>query len=350
MRIGVATVYMPGVRGGAEFLVEGLCTAFARAGHRVQRILAPFDYAPASHRSASGLWSGLDLSRYDGAGIDRLVCLKYPTWLARHPDTVVWLLHQHRPAFDLFATPYGFADDEAGRALAGAIRNVDAEALRRIGRIRTLSARVSERLLASTGIVARPLLHPPADAERFEAGPYEPFILAPSRLEGLKRQDLLIDAVAASRICVPVAIVGDGGMRAELERKVAALGLQDRVRFLGSVSRETLLALYARCAGVYFAPVDEDYGYVTLEAMLAARPVVTCRDSGGPLAFVVDGETGFVVEPDARSVAAALESLLERPGLAGALGRAGRSRYDELRLSWDHVVDVLLASDPEAVP
>ena len=65
----------------------------------------------------------------------------------------------------------------------------------------------------------------------------------------------------------------------------------------GHVSREDLVGLYAGCRAAFYAPDDEDYGYVTLEAMLARRPVVTCSDAGGPLDFVRDGDTGRVAEP-----------------------------------------------------
>ena len=48
------------------------------------------------------------------------------------------------------------------------------------------------------------------------------------------------------------------------------------------ISDEEKLRLYANCLGVIYPPLDEDYGYITLEAMLAQKPVVTTRDAGGP--------------------------------------------------------------------
>ena len=65
----------------------------------------------------------------------------------------------------------------------------------------------------------------------------------------------------------------------------------------GRVSEAERLALYAGCLAVMFAPFEEDYGYVTLEAMLCAKAVLTTEDAGGPLDFVVDGHNGLVCAP-----------------------------------------------------
>ena len=73
-------------------------------------------------------------------------------------------------------------------------------------------------------------------------------------------------------------------------------GVDDRVTFLGAVDDEALLALYAGALAVVYAPFDEDFGYVTLEAFLARQAGLTARDSGGPLEFVQDGVNGAVVD------------------------------------------------------
>ncbi len=100
--------------------------------------------------------------------------------------------------------------------------------------------------------------------------------------------------------------------------------------------------LYARCLGVLFPPVDEDYGYITLEAMLARKPVITCADSGGPLEFVVDRQTGIVAEPNPESLANAMDDLWDHRENARQWGDAGRQRYSDLRISWAHVLEHLL--------
>ena len=56
---------------------------------------------------------------------------------------------------------------------------------------------------------------------------------------------------------------------------------------------ERLIELYANALAVVYAPIDEDYGYVTLQAFLAGKPVITSSDSGGVLEWVEDGVTGW---------------------------------------------------------
>ncbi len=111
--------------------------------------------------------------------------------------------------------------------------------------------------------------------------------------------DLAIAAAAAGRFRLVIA--GDGPDRARLEALAKRSGAD--VRFAGRVPDEELLALYATAGAVIFPPADEDYGYIALEAFLSKKPVVTCTDSGGPLEFVVDGENGRVVPPDAAAIA-----------------------------------------------
>ena len=112
------------------------------------------------------------------------------------------------------------------------------------------------------------------------------------------------------------------------------------MRFEGAASDERLLELYAGALAVIYAPFDEDYGYVTLEAFLAGKPVVTARDSGGTLEFVEDGVNGFVCDPDPSAIADAFRRLWDDRARARSLGDAGR---DRARLvTWDGVIEKLV--------
>jgi len=81
---------------------------------------------------------------------------------------------------------------------------------------------------------------------------------------------------------------------------------------------------------------------VALEAALARKPLITCSDAGGPLEFVVDRETGRVVEPEPAAVAAAIDELHEDRARAARMGDAAREFYESLDISWDSVVEALL--------
>ena len=116
----------------------------------------------------------------------------------------------------------------------------------------------------------------------------------------------------------------------------------DRLDLLGFVDDDALVDRFAGALGVVYAPFDEDYGYVTLQAFLAGKPVITTSDSGGVLEWVEDGVTGFVCEPDPRAIADAIDRLAADPVAAAAMGEAGRSRA--AGLGWGDVVDRLLAA------
>ena len=97
-----------------------------------------------------------------------------------------------------------------------------------------------------------------------------------------------------------------------------------------------------RASAVYYAPVDEDFGFVPYEAFLSEKTVVTTRDAGGPLEIVRDRKTGLVCEPDPAAIAEAVAWLGAHPDEARAWGRSGKELAE--RVTWDAVVDRLLGA------
>jgi hypothetical protein len=102
------------------------------------------------------------------------------------------------------------------------------------------------------------------------------------RLETVKRVDLAIRAMQHVSPGLSLVIAGTGTHAAALRTLADSLGIASRVKFLGEVSSDDLINLYAGALAVVFPPFDEDYGYVTLEAFLAHKPVVTTTDAGWP--------------------------------------------------------------------
>ena len=133
----------------------------------------------------------------------------------------------------------------------------------------------------------------------------------------------------------------DGSARRELEIHTRHLELGDRVTFLGRVDDDHLIDLYSRCRAVVFVPYQEDYGYVTLEAFLSGKPVITASDSGGPLEFVSHGHNGLVCEPTPEALAEAIDTIGTDKARAEAYGREGEQVARTI--SWDTVVDRLVA-------
>ena len=346
MRIVIATVQVPFIQGGAEALASGLLSALRAAGHEAEIVTMPFRFHPVDEIGRSmDVWEAEHLEEINGYRVDRVVALKFPAIYARHPAKVAWLLHQHRSVYDLWETQYSaeLRALPAGVALKSAITQRDTAALRSCSRVFTIAKEVSQRLKRYNGLPSTPLYHPPPLAGRVYSAPAEPFVFFPSRLEELKRQWLLVEAMRHTRSPIVALIAGDGGQRDRLEKLVAQHGLARKVRLLGRISEDDMLAYYAHSLGIFFGPYEEDYGYVTLEAMLAEKPVLTCTDSGGPLEFVIPGETGLVTPPEPKAIAEALDRLYLDQRRAMTMGRAGAERYRSLRISWPRVVEELLS-------
>jgi glycosyltransferase involved in cell wall biosynthesis len=141
---------------------------------------------------------------------------------------------------------------------------------------------------------------------------------------------------------VRIRFAGEPGSLAQQAKSANKLKFSDRVEWLGMLSEDQKRGLYANCLGVIFPPVDEDYGYATLEAMLSSKPVITSSDSGGPLEFVLDRQTGLVAHSTPESLAEAMDTLWAERGCAAVMGEAGRAHYRDLHISWANVVEKLL--------
>jgi glycosyltransferase involved in cell wall biosynthesis len=124
----------------------------------------------------------------------------------------------------------------------------------------------------------------------------------PSRLEALKRQPLVVEAMRHTKTPVRLILVGGGPDEPMLREMIAKHGLQQKIELAGRLPDEQLYELYLNALGVYYGPFDEDYGYVTIEGFAAHRPVVTTTDAGGPLEFVTDHQTGFVTPPEPEQI------------------------------------------------
>jgi glycosyltransferase involved in cell wall biosynthesis len=340
----IATCQVPFIQGGAELMADELRKALVRAGHQAEIVTLPFRFTPLSSVVATmRQWQDQDWVSWDSGSVDVVIAIRFPAFHLRHPHKLVWLTHQHRPVYDLWNTPYGLSGDEQGcNAFRDEIIEADTQALKVASKIYTISENVSQRLLRFNQVSSKVIYHPPPLAEAFSPGDLGPFIFCPGRLESLKRQDLLIRAMLHVPEPVIACIVGEGSQLVKLWALVENLGLKNRVRFYGHVDHETLRQLYSNCLAVFFGPHDEDYGYITLEAMLSAKPVVTCQDSGGPLEFVQHDQTGYVVAPDPEAIAGAFTQLVNDLPRARRMGEDALAHYHSLGISWDHVVQTLI--------
>jgi glycosyltransferase involved in cell wall biosynthesis len=342
MRVAIVDSQVSFFHGGAEMLVAKLADAMRAQGHDVAIVRIPLNPAdPRDIERVIDFSLGENLARWIAVP-DVVVGLRFPGYLVQHPDKRVWLLHQLRQYYEYYEETRAQGNAPAVEALRKRLIEVDRKALSEASRLWAQSVRIAERLHQYNGIKP-PALYPPLPREDgFYRGRQERYIFAPSRLERHKRQWLLIEAMRHVRSGVKAIIGGEGGAFAQYRELIERYGLQDRILLTGRLPHEVQATWYANSLAVFFGPEDEDYGFVTLEAMLSGKPVITCRDSGATLEFVDDGVNGFIVDPDPGAVADRIDALAGDTKHASDIGMAGYDRYRKLDLTWDKTASILL--------
>jgi glycosyltransferase involved in cell wall biosynthesis len=339
----VCEAQVPFVHGGAETHVRELTRELVARGYQAELVSVPFKWYPKDeilpHAAA---WRLIDLSESNGQPIDLVIASKFPTYFVRHPNKVAWLIHQYRAAYELCGTPFSdFGHNEADVGLRDTLIRLDTQMLGECRRLFANAKNTASRVEKYNGLQAEPLYHPPRLAPRLVSGPYTDYVLSVGRIESVKRVDLLVSAMAQVDPPLRLVVAGDGTQRANVEALAAQLGVADRIVFLGSVQDDALVELYRDALAVAYPPYDEDFGYVTLEAFLARRPVITATDSGGPNEFVIDGVNGFVCAPEPDAFAAAINRLAASREKAKTLGDAGYERAAQV--TWDGVIEKLIS-------
>lgn len=330
-------------------------------------------------------FSKLDLSAYDC-----VISTKYPAWMVRHPNHVIYMMHRLRGLYDTYngasiealsGRARGFADwmietgakdhggDDAliqecferynvlrqsdlpneifafpGPLAQTIIQFLDGIALspRRIVRHTSIAKNLAARDGYFPPNVDVSVLYPPPHRHDYHEGRSDYFFTS-SRLDGPKRIDLLIKAMEHVAGDTELLIAGAGP---DAERLKAMAASDKRIRFLGFVADDDMPGLYANALAVPFVPNNEDYGLITIEAMRSAKPVITVTDSGGPTEFVTDGETGFLTQPEPKALGAAMMKLCDDRELAHRMGQNAKQRVAPV--TWDTVFKGLMKREPRA--
>jgi len=346
MKILIVTTHVPFISGGAEILANNLQKALIENDHEAEITKIGFKWYPPEkipeHILATRL---LDFTETAGDKIDLVIGLKFPAYYIKHPNKVLWILHQHRPAYDLWGTQFqDIPDNEFGNSIRNIIINSDNNYLPEAKKIYSLSKNVSNRLKKFNNIKSQPLYHPPDGVENLRSGKFEDYIFYPSRFGPLKRQDLAIKSMKYTKTNAKLIIAGRPDSKYDVEKLqtlIDELNLQDKVTLLTDISNEKKTDLFANCLGSLFIPFDEDLGYVTLEAFYSHKSVITTNDSGCPLEFVDDKKNGFIAPPNPESIASCIDKLYQDKNSAMNMGENGYKKISSMNLSWDTVVKAL---------
>ncbi len=372
---------VPFTIGGCENLLWGLCDSInQKTEHQAELIKLPlkerefWDLIDSYYN-----YYNLDLSHFD-----MVISTKYPSWMVRHPNCICYMVHELRGLYDtyhnrklpyevpkgnsyidyimtymekhpcpysldyFFELLYALKDNRGipeeffrfpGPFIRKIIHYMDHWGLSQEGMKKyfSISKTVRDRKEYYPSDAEVQVVYPPTTLKQFSCGDYK-YIFMISRLDAPKRISMLIDAMKYVKSDIHLLIAGTGPEREKLERQANG---DKRIRFLGFVKDEEVEGYYANSLVIPYFPYDEDYGLITIEAFLHKKPVITTKDAGGPTEFVIDGETGYVVDFDAKDIAAKIDYFAQNPLEAERMGKNGFEKVKDI--TWEHAVDQLFA-------
>jgi glycosyltransferase involved in cell wall biosynthesis len=311
----------------------------------------------------------LDVSHFD-----LVLSTKYPAWMVQHPNHHVYMQHTLRGLYELYYGPVqlpgkcpsyagvkkilncisdnnrdierlldlslelaedssapGEALDFPGPLLVRIIHALDHWGLERVRKISAISKTVKSRIQYFPDNAQVEVIYHPSNLEGFRDTGRE-YLLTASRLVSPKRVDMILRAYLDSGVDIPLKIAGQGPELSAL--KTMASG-NPNVEFTGFVSDRELAALYAGALAVIFIPENEDFGLITLEAMLSAKPVITFTDSGGPTELVEHEKTGWICSPDVGNLTGLLKKVVSDPVRVMEMGALAREKV--AGITWENL-------------
>lgn len=346
MKIAIAMVQVPFIKGGAEIHAQMLKEELIKRGHQADIVTIPFKwYPPEKIVDCMMMGRLMDLSEVNGEKIDKVIAIKFPAFYVKHEHKVLWLEHQHRQAYDLWKTKYGDLDQfPNGEEIRNLIIACDNKYINEAEHIYVIAENTAKRLLKYNGIKSEVLYHPPFNYENLYCKEYGDFIFYASRIDPMKRQRLLVESMKYTKTDVRAIIAGSGSKQ-ELEYILNIIKknkLESKVKLVGFISEEEKVSYYANCLGVYFGAYDEDYGYITLESFFSKKPIIVHKDAGGPLEFVENNKNGYVLDENPEQVAQAIDSWYLNKEIAKTMGEEGYYLMQQKHINWDYVIDKLL--------
>ncbi len=380
----VAPSPVPFTIGGAELLFNGMQDAINNyTPHQCEliKLTTKEDNFWSLVESYYKFYS-LDLSHFD-----MVISTKYPSWMIKHRNHIVYMLHPLRGLYDTYHLCTDKIDipEELKTGLVREIlditdirikkqENID-ELFQKLFQLQAEQDKYSKEIFTFPGPFIREIIHffdrwalsyentreyyaisenvkkrtdyfppsarvnvvyPPSKIEDFECRGFE-YLFTASRLDSPKRIHLLIEAMKFVPHDIKLKIAGEGP---EKDKLIELAGEDKRIEFIGFVTETELVDLYANALTILFVPFDEDYGYITIEGMMSAKPLITAFDSGGPLEFVEDSRTGFIVDTDPNEIASKINYFVEHVEEAKKIGMLAHEKVKNI--SWNNFVAKLI--------
>jgi glycosyltransferase involved in cell wall biosynthesis len=381
----VAPSPVPFQVGGAEKLWWGMLTYLnSQTNHQCELIKIPI--------REDNFWNLIEsyykFYQLDLSSFDLVITTKYPAWMVRHSNHHLYLQHCLRGLYDtyhfthlpteihsrhskikrlleamehpkeiylndFFESLFEMRQDDRieeelfrfpGPFIRKIIHFLDKKAMENITFFSAISRTVTQRKEYFPSHAHVKVVNHPSNLTTFKNHSYD-YFFTPSRLDAPKRVRMIVEAYLRAKTDIPLKVAGKG----PLEQELRDLSRHDqRIEFLGFISDQELIECYARAYAVIFIPYDEDYGLVTIEAMMSEKPVITFRDSGGVTEFVENGKTGYVCEPDVNRLTEIMEQVSkEGKNALIQMGKNGRKRVESIQ--WAELMRELIDA-PKCLP
>ncbi len=373
---------VPFTVGGVENLLWGMCEWMNQnTEHQVELIKLPSrEYDMWSLIETYESFYNLNLDYFD-----IVISTKYPAWMVKHKNHICYLQHRLRGLYDTYhftnlpqTTKRGNPHidrildyiktnkensdlneffcmlkdlknnssnipkeylDFPSPFIREIIHYLDSCALNknRIRKFLCISNTVKQRLEYFPENCEVSAVHHPSNLKEFSRGEYE-YLFVVSRLDGPKRLDLLIEAMKYVKNDIKLYIAGTGPQ----EELLKSMAKDDkRIEFLGFVTDKEVEEYYKNSLVIPYFPYDEDYGLITIEAMMHAKPVITTVDAGGPTEFVRNNETGFIVKTTPKDVAKKIEYFANNKEEAKRMGLNAFNLAS--KITWENVCTQILS-------
>lgn len=323
----------------------------------------------------------LDLSHFDA-----VICTKYPAWMVNHKNLIHYVTHRLRGLYDtyhfcklpvtvergnayinpiltymdqnpipesldiffdmLFSLKINLTDipssyfDFPGPFIRSVIHYLDNYGMSKNApsTFHCISATVKNRKKYFPARANVKVVYPPSFIKDYRTGGYR-HIFFVSRLDQPKRVDMLIESMKYVTGDIKLYIAGTGPQESALKSQAAG---DKRIVFLGFINDNEITDYYADSLVIPYFPYDEDYGLITIEAMMHKKPVITTTDAGGPTEFVINNQTGFCVSFDPRAIGEKIDYFVKNPDEAA---RMGQNAYEKVRgITWESTVSQLLGN------
>jgi len=345
-KILVVTSALPFEIGGNLIIAKSLVKKLQEAGFESSLMtVAQNRFGRQSSAYLSARFTDVQKTYLDSE-VDQIITFRFPSYAVKHHKHVCWLNHRMREYYDLWdnfystiKSPFNKVKEIVRRSL---IHKIDNYLLtKNVKKLFAQSKNIQNRLKRFGGIDSEVLYPPPLGNFEYRSESYDDYIFSPSRLTPLKRNSILIKAFSEIKNSnLKCIIAGEGSEKVELEKLIEGLNLKDRIILSGHVGPDKLSEFYGRALAVFFGPYDEDYGLVTLEAMICKKPVITFTDSGGPTELVENDINGFVIDPLPSNLAEIIDLLYNDKNKVKTLGQNGYELSS--KISWENTINKLV--------